>query len=287
MLPDPTDRLRFRAMRASDLDDVAALLGDPRVMTYYPAPKNRDEAAAWIDANQRRYAADGHGLWIIETHDGAFVGDCGLTWQRVGGERKLEVGYHVRADLQGRGYATEAAVACRDLAVTATDAVELVAIVHPDNAASRRVAERVGMTDVGLDRDSAPSRRLLGMSLAARRTPQAFLTEYARLTDAHDLRRLAPLIAADATYWFTDGSHTGRDEILRAIALTFDTIPDEDYVITDIEWVAASLDLAVARYRFSWRGTVHGEAAEGARRGTNVMMRRAGSWVMTHEHLST
>ena len=48
MLPAPTDRLRFREMRLEDLDDLAALLGDPDVMTYYPAPKTRDGAREWI-----------------------------------------------------------------------------------------------------------------------------------------------------------------------------------------------------------------------------------------------
>ncbi|BCW57809.1 hypothetical protein StoSoilB20_11560 [Arthrobacter sp. StoSoilB20] len=112
MLPHPTPRLRFREMTMADLDAMRSLLGDPEVMTYYPAPKTRDEAAAWIQWNRDNYARDGHGLWIIETHDGGFVGDCGLTWQQVNGRCELEVGYHVRRELQGRGYASEAALAC-------------------------------------------------------------------------------------------------------------------------------------------------------------------------------
>ena len=81
LLPDPTPRLRFREMTAGDLDVMAAMLGDPEVMAYYPAPKDRTESAEWIARMQERYTRDGHGLWIIETHEGEFVGDCGLTWQ--------------------------------------------------------------------------------------------------------------------------------------------------------------------------------------------------------------
>jgi RimJ/RimL family protein N-acetyltransferase len=147
MIPAPTARLRFREMTPADLDDMAALLGDPEVMRFYPAPKTRDEAAAWIAGSQRRYADDGFGLWIVETHDGEFVGDCGLSWQPVNGRSVLEVGYHVRAALQGRGYATEAATACRELA-REHGFTELNAIVHPENIASRRVAEKLGMTHV-------------------------------------------------------------------------------------------------------------------------------------------
>ena len=165
MLPHPTARLRFREMTLADLDEMSSMLGDPAVMTYYPAPKTRDEAAAWIEWNQTNYARDGFGLWIVETHDGGFVGDCGLTWQQVNGRAELEVGYHVRKDLQGRGYATEAAVACLELARDVLKAGRLVAIIHPDNAASRRVAERLGMRHLEDDRGGELVRTVMGVEL--------------------------------------------------------------------------------------------------------------------------
>ncbi|TPW73227.1 GNAT family N-acetyltransferase [Schumannella sp. 10F1B-5-1] len=145
MLPEPTPRLRFREMHASDLDAMAGLLGDPEVMRHYPAPKSRDEAADWIAWNERNYARHGVGLWIIETLDGVFLGDCGLTWQSIDGVDELEVGYHVRPEHQGRGYATEAAAACRALAERERLADRLVAIIVPGNIPSQRVAERIGL----------------------------------------------------------------------------------------------------------------------------------------------
>jgi len=132
-------------MTDADLDDMAAMLADADVMEYYPRPKNREEAQRWIDWNKRNYLEHGYGLWIIETTAGEFVGDCGLTWQAVNGRPELEVGYHVRAELQGRGYATEAASACLDFARDIVQAAHLVAIIHPDNRASRRVAEKIGL----------------------------------------------------------------------------------------------------------------------------------------------
>lgn len=166
--PNDTERLRFRPMTLDDLDSMAALLGDPGVMTYYPAPKSRHEAQAWIEWNERNYAEHGFGLWIMETRDGEFVGDCGLTWQQVNGRRELEVGYHVRADLQGHGYATEAAAACRDFARDVVGATTLVAIIHPDNAASARVAQKIGMSFIEDDHgDSLAARRVLGLELSA------------------------------------------------------------------------------------------------------------------------
>ncbi|WP_354191085.1 GNAT family N-acetyltransferase [Arthrobacter sp. UYCu712] len=166
LTPQPTDRLKFREMTAADLDGMTALLGDPQVMRFYPAPKSQDEAASWIHWNQENYAEHGYGLWIVETHDGEFIGDCGLTWQQVNGAQKLEVGYHVRSDLHGQGYATEAAAACRDYAREHVEATELIAIIHPDNRASERVAEKIGMHRVADDRGgNIPVRTVLSMQL--------------------------------------------------------------------------------------------------------------------------
>ncbi|ROS72053.1 RimJ/RimL family protein N-acetyltransferase [Cellulomonas sp. PhB143] len=153
-------------MTRDDLDAMTALLGDAQVMAFYPAPRTRQEALAWIDWNQRNYTQHGHGLWVIETHDGEFVGDCGLTWQRVNDSTRLEVGYHVRRDRQGQRYATEAARACRDFARDVLGASELVAIIHPGNVASRRIAEKIGMRHV--DDDTTGSRGIrtvMGMEL--------------------------------------------------------------------------------------------------------------------------
>jgi RimJ/RimL family protein N-acetyltransferase len=132
-------------MAEADLDQMAALLGDPDLMRFYPRPKSRQEALGWIRWNQSNYAEHRYGLWIVETHDGEFVGDCGLTWQPVGNERVLEVGYHTVSALQGRGFATEAAGACLDLASGPIGESHVVAIINPDNTPSRRVAEKIGM----------------------------------------------------------------------------------------------------------------------------------------------
>ena len=88
-----TSRLILREMADADLDDMADLLGDENVMRYYPRPYTRSEAADWIAWNQRSYRDHGFGLWtMILRRTGEFVGDCGLTFQRVEGTAKLEVG---------------------------------------------------------------------------------------------------------------------------------------------------------------------------------------------------
>ena len=144
-MPPDTARLAFREMTPDDLDDMALLLGDPEVMTYYPRPKTRQEAAHWIDWNRGLYRTHGYGLWLLTTTDGDFVGDCGLTPQMVDGVTELEVGYHVLPAMQGRGYATEAAAACRVFAQAVLGATRLIAIIHPDNRPSQRVAAKIGL----------------------------------------------------------------------------------------------------------------------------------------------
>ena len=114
----------------------------------------------------------------------------------------------------------------------------------------------------------------------------AFMARYERANNSHDIARVAPMIDADATYWFSDGSHRGRGEIAAAIERTFSTIQNEVYEIKDLEWVVAAPDNAVCRYRFSWTGVVDGRPRSGQGRGTNVIIKRNGNWKMQHEHLS-
>jgi RimJ/RimL family protein N-acetyltransferase len=132
-------------MKSADLDNMETLLGSPVVMAYYPRPKTRDEAAAWIAWNEENHVRDGFGLWILHDSSGAFVGDCGLTWQVVDGIQDLEVGYHLLPEFQGLGLATEAAMACRELA-RSRGITRLIAIIHPENRPSQRVAEKIGLS---------------------------------------------------------------------------------------------------------------------------------------------
>ncbi|SDR91428.1 Protein N-acetyltransferase, RimJ/RimL family [Brevibacterium siliguriense] len=171
MHPPRTSRLRLREMSMTDLDDMAALLGDSTVMEFYPAPKDRAEAAAWIAWNMRNYAEHGFGLWIAETHEGEFIGDCGLTWQTVNGTPHLEVGYHVRTDAQCQGFATEAARACLDHARDRGVAQHLVAVIHQANRASQRVAAKLGMQRNPALRHASPIHEVFSLDLSSPSAP--------------------------------------------------------------------------------------------------------------------
>ena len=143
MLPHPTARLRFREMTVDDLDDMTAVLGAPDPVRPNRRLRTCADAEEWIAWNLRNYAEHGFGLWVIETHDGEFVGDCGLTFQDVDGTPNIEVGYHVHLGLRRQGLATEAAASVRD-AARAAGVDHLVAIIRPENFPSQRVAQNIG-----------------------------------------------------------------------------------------------------------------------------------------------
>ena len=142
-----TQRLSLREFESGDVDALATILSDPETMRYYPAPFERAAVADWIQRNRTRYASDGFGLWaMILNSTGELIGDCGLIRQSVDGVDEIEIGYHARRDLWGQGYASEAAQACRDHGFANLAVGRLISLIRPENLASRRVAEKNGMT---------------------------------------------------------------------------------------------------------------------------------------------
>jgi len=141
-----TERLRLRWFRHEDADAVFAIIGDATAMQYYPKSFNREDAEVWVGRNLRRYADCGHGLFAV-TLKGSdeVIGDCGVIRQVVAGAEVLEVGYHLRRDQWGHGYATEAARACIAWAFDTLRAEKVISLIRPENVPSRRVAERNGM----------------------------------------------------------------------------------------------------------------------------------------------
>lgn len=125
---------------------MLAVLGDPVAMQFYPAAFDRAGVGTWISRNQQRYIHDGFGLWamVLKT-SGEVIGDCGCVVQEVDGQKEIEVGYHVRRDLWGMGYATEAAKACVEYAFS-LGAKRVISMIRPENLQSRRVAEKNGLT---------------------------------------------------------------------------------------------------------------------------------------------
>ena len=142
-----TERLRLRPYRQEDLDDLAAMFADPEHMRWYPSAFSREQSQAWIDRQVSRYEDDGFGLFLAELReDGSFAGTLGPTVQTVEGERRVEIGWHIRPSLKGRGLAVEGGDASRSWAFAALDVDHVISLIRPENHPSRRVAEKLGMT---------------------------------------------------------------------------------------------------------------------------------------------
>lgn len=109
-------------------------------------PRNPEELARGLAADARNPDAEKLDLWPVEERpSGRLVGHCGLLPKQVEGKEETELVYVIAAADWGRGYATEIAFALRDQAFGPLGLRRLIALIHPENLASEKVARRVGM----------------------------------------------------------------------------------------------------------------------------------------------
>ena len=144
-----TPRVLLRPWRESDLEPYAAINADPEVMAHYPSTLDRARSDAGVARLSTHNEQHGFGLWAAELRaDGSLLGFCGL--QHVPFEAHftpaVEIGWRLRRDAWGHGYATEAARACVEHAFGVLGLDELLAMARPGNTPSLRVMERLGMT---------------------------------------------------------------------------------------------------------------------------------------------
>lgn len=142
-----TERLRFRRPVPADADWWMAYINDARSIRFMPFTLgSRDDCTGFIQRSLDRIAKDGSCLnAIIERTSGRPVGMIGLLTQDVDGVAELEVGYHLLPSEQGKGYATEAARACKEFAWRNDLAPSVISLIDAGNLASQAVAKRNGL----------------------------------------------------------------------------------------------------------------------------------------------
>jgi ribosomal-protein-alanine N-acetyltransferase len=152
-LPLETERLLVRPFEpARDAEPLFELWGDEEAMRFVrPASASAEEVRERLE-QILEWNRSGWGLWALDEREGArLAGTVGLfPLAREGPE--IELAYHVVPSLWGRGYATEAGAALLEAAWRETDLDHVVAIAFPENHASIRVMEKLGMTHEGLAR---------------------------------------------------------------------------------------------------------------------------------------
>jgi ribosomal-protein-alanine N-acetyltransferase len=143
-----TERLTLRPFQEQDVDRMAELFANPDFMRFsLGAYTRREQTIAFIEKVMR---------WDREQRPSQFgvavrgeprlIGYCGFFDQSEHGVEDIEIGYRLHPDSWNKGIATEAARAVRDHAFRGLKLPRVISLIHPDNAPSRRVAEKNGMT---------------------------------------------------------------------------------------------------------------------------------------------
>jgi ribosomal-protein-alanine N-acetyltransferase len=152
-----TERLHLRALREEDAETLAGIFSHPDVVRYSGGRSpSLDEVREGIRSHiVEHYQSRGYGLLAAELREtGEVVGRVGLLTTEVDDSGDPELHYHLSPEAWGSGLATEAARAVIEWGFREREVGRVVAVIHPDNHASRRVAEKCGLTfckDVEID----------------------------------------------------------------------------------------------------------------------------------------
>lgn len=144
-----TKRLLLREYQMDDFNDLYEILSDPETMKHYPKPYDEKGTIRWLEWSINNYKQYGFGLWaIVLKETGEFIGDCGITLQKIDNELLPEIGYHINKKHWKKGYAKEAGIAVRDWGFNNTNYECLYSYMNTTNIASFSTAASLGMKRV-------------------------------------------------------------------------------------------------------------------------------------------
>jgi RimJ/RimL family protein N-acetyltransferase len=159
-----TNRLLLRRLIMDDLDALFALYSDAEIRRFFP------EGVLTFDETKEEleWFLNGHpnypelGLWAtIHKETGKFIGRCGLLPWTIDGQHEVEIAYLIDKTYWGQGFGTEAAQAILQYGFEKLQLSRLICLIDPENIASQKVAENIGMTLEkrvdGIDGDNYPT----------------------------------------------------------------------------------------------------------------------------------
>lgn len=144
-----TARLILRPLTEADTQSLHCILGERGVLRYFPHPDPppRDKVRKFILGQLGHWEDHGYGWWAVQPRSTKeLIGWSGL--QFLPETEETEVGFLLSRSYWGKGLATEAARASLRYGFEELGLGSIVAIVHPENRASRRVIEKLGMSFV-------------------------------------------------------------------------------------------------------------------------------------------
>lgn len=150
-----TGRLRIRALNQDEMQNLIARTNDPELKKAY-----REMLQGSLDHPAQR---EWYAIWRIEGKNGEMIGD--LCFKGLEADGRVEIGYGVLEEQQGRGYATEAVAAAVEWALAQPGVTRVEAETDPNNKASQRVLEKCGLKPSGIMGEEGP--RFFRMSAEA------------------------------------------------------------------------------------------------------------------------
>lgn len=142
-----TKNLYVRPIGDDDLIALRAIWADHDVMFFsVSGVKTDNQIKEMILSSRNEYLNTGLGRWaVVHKRFNQLIGECGIAAQEIDGHQEYEIGYRFNKSYWGKGYATEAASACKALGFNQFGMQRLISIIDPKNLASIRVAEKIGM----------------------------------------------------------------------------------------------------------------------------------------------
>ncbi len=142
-----TERLIIREFQILDIEALAQILVKPEVMQFSATGVlSTKQTAVRIQSFLDSYQKNNYGKWaVIHRESGRLIGYCGIAVEEIEGKLENELGYRIDSEFWGQGLATEAAKACLEYAFTKFNFDYVLGIVEPENQASIKVLEKIGM----------------------------------------------------------------------------------------------------------------------------------------------
>lgn len=147
-----SSRLGFRNWRSEDLEEFASMNNDLDVMEYFPKPLSKNESEKLMKRMQVHYEKNGYTYFATERLDtGELIGFVGLSYQEYKTEftPAIDIGWRLKKDAWGRGYATEGARRCLTLGFNELGLEKIVSTCTVGNNKSEHVMKKIGMIKKG------------------------------------------------------------------------------------------------------------------------------------------